>query len=332
MAYRSTAFHRRLLAEAWELAWQRRLLWVFGLFAGLVLSGSTVGLALSGLVSVGRLKGFWMVLGNGQWTSAFTPLLQFILQSSRDNPVLANLLFTMLILLGIAGIMFACLCEGGLIEALVQKKSLPLAAVVAGGWQHSFRLFVLNVIGRGSELILLILVALTVLWYSLSQNIASAFTAILGILFFIPLLTGIYTLVMLASIHAVRKNTHVAASLHVAWTMFSTHWLSAFETGFILLLIDGLGALLFSIITLLLFLPTLFVFSLASTSAWMLVSAILCAVSVLIFSAICCVAAGFLSAFRYAVWVRFYERAVRPLTANRIVAKLKRLFHPMHVV
>ncbi len=49
---KSTSIYRTLLREAFTHTWQRKSLWIFGIFAGLISTGGVIEVALSGIKQV----------------------------------------------------------------------------------------------------------------------------------------------------------------------------------------------------------------------------------------------------------------------------------------
>ncbi|MDG1949564.1 MAG: hypothetical protein P8J32_01925, partial [bacterium] len=51
---KSTSLYRNFLSDAWRLTWERKSLWIFGIFAGVISTGGVVDIALR---SVKRVEG-----------------------------------------------------------------------------------------------------------------------------------------------------------------------------------------------------------------------------------------------------------------------------------
>lgn len=326
-----TAFHRRLIGEAWSLVWQRRPLWVFGLFGGLALSGTVIEPAFSGLSRVVQLGAFWMHARMDDWATATVPVGNAISQACRLNPLASKVDVTAAVILVFLFSIFALMCEGGLIAGLAEKSPLSLPDALRRGWQHAWSLFVVGFVARAYQLILLLLIALPVLFYAEGPGTSATFAACLAILLFLPLAIGGHIVAIFASIHVVRRDANVPEAIEVALRLFFARWLEALETGVVLLVLGALAILAFGMAAGLAAVPILFLFAVVHASGWFGGMALAATVGLLAFCTALFVFAGLLSAFRIAVWLRFYERVLHPLHGPRVVAKLKRLFHPAHI-
>lgn len=324
-------FHRRLFAEAWSLVRTRKTLWVFGIFSGLALSGAVIEPAFSGLSRAARLGDFWMRLQLDDWARAAAPAGTAIAQACRINPLVSQIGVTFAIMVALGLIMWMFISEGALLSGLTEKTPSSRAVLARRGWHEACGLFVLNAIGRAYQLVLLLLLTLPILFYLEAGGFTRTFAAMLAILLFVPLSIAGHSITALASIHAVRKDADVPSSLETGLRTFCRHWLAAVETGVLLMLASGVAILGFGVAATIIGIPIALVFAVAHYSGQLIGVAAVAAVAILAFCALLFAFTGFLTAFRCAVWVRFYERVSHPLTGPRVIARLKRWFHPKHV-
>ncbi len=325
------AFHRRIFGEAWLLARQRRPLWVFGLFAGVLLSGAAIEPVFSYLGRIVHLGAFWTMRNAEMWSEAMLPMGRAISHACRVNPLIAQASLTVLILVAIFSLAFALTCQGGLIAGLMEKKPSPFSHLLSRGWEKAWELFVLNALSRAFQFVLLLIIALPLVLYTEDHGWTMSFIASLSLLLYTPLAIAGNAIMMLACIHAVKKDTDVPTSIQKAFHLFFLHGLSAFETAMLLFVLGGLGTLVFAAAVLLAFIPAFLAMALAISSGWFIGMGLVGAMGILAFCAALFAFFGALNTFRYAVWFRFYERISHPLTGRTVVAKLRRWFHPKHI-
>ncbi|GEM_PF-2889163 len=327
-----TGFHRRILAEAWTLARQRKPLWAFGFLAGILLSGAVVEPLLGSLGGLGRQAGFWsqaLLAEPGNWLAGAGAAIALACQ---ENPAFAKLWVALGTAIAVAAVVLSLAFQGALFAGLSAKKPISLHEALQAGWPHAWELGVLNVLSRVFQALLFLLALLPVVLYLLRPGVLETFAACLALLLYVPLSLAVRTVVMLAAARLVRgKKTDVFSALTASARFFRVHWLAAFETAFV-----SFGA---SLVACAAFLVGLGVLAVPFVFAWAALGAGTWAAGAAFVTALATVAGafatvaffGWLTSFRYAVWLRFYDRASHPLLAPRIVAKLKRLFHPLHV-
>ncbi len=331
-ASRGSPFHRRVLLEAWRLVWQRRLLWVFGFFGGLVLSGAVIEPAFTELSRMTRLGAWWMRVRAEGGIATGVPGGEIISRACRVAPAIAGIGFTAGAIIAVLTIAFCFIALGAVVAGLSAPHPLAVGQALRRGWRHAWAMFIIGLLNRAFQLVLLLLIALPVLSYALGVGgWTVAFATGLSILLFLPLAVGGNVVALYASIHAARRGASVTESLEAGTRLFFARWLESLETGAVLLAVSILAMLGFAMAVTLAVLPLWLFFAAMPSSGWYGGMGLIGAVGILAFCAAALVFWSMLSMFRLAVWLRFYERALHPVHGPRIVARLKRWFHPAHV-
>lgn len=326
MKSKPTAFHRHLFVEAWRLTWERKSLWVLGLFAGLAMSGAVIEPVIQGLMRATH-SGTWWQRMQTQTPGAFlAPLNELTQRVAHVPPLTAQIWCTLFTVAGVIGIWFAVLCQAGLLAGILDKKPRGLINVLWRGGHNLWSLFVLDVVAFLAHGILLLMVAMPILLFVSRPGGMEAFFAAFALLIYLPLAIGIRTIGVFAAVQIVRKNFHVTHALEHAWYTFNTHWLAAFETGIVLSLVAAALTTLSITVLLVASLPFLLLFTIASTGGWIFPIALLGSVGILGFCLMLLVIMGALTTFRYAIWTGFHGRASHPIIRYTLVAKLKHLF------
>lgn len=326
MKRKPTAFHRHLFVEAWRLTWERKSLWVLGLFGGIALSGAVVEPVLSGLARVLGSADRWQYLHAEAAAAYVAPLSESVRRLASLPPLSTQVWLTLSIIIAVAGIWFLVLCQASLLAGLIEKKPHRLVDLLWRGNHSLWSLFVLDVVAFVTNALLLFMVAMPVLLYVTRPGWSEGFFAAFALLIYLPLAMGVRIMANFAAVQIVRRGYHVTHALEHAWYTFNTHWLAAFETGLMIALVT-VAVTAASLVSLLLAsLVFLLLLTVAAAGGWPILIALVTAAAVLAVGLVMLAIMGALTTFRFAVWAGFHGRASHPIIRYTLVAKLKRLF------
>lgn len=253
--------YRQALRNSWQLAWQHKLLWLFGFFA--------LFLGQMGLIEL-----FGKVLTSSQewgfypyWVVVPTTIINLLslagssLYLSADVLVWSAWLILILLGLGIMGLFVAVASQGAIIKAAAQfakKDKLPdTNEAWQAGTKHFWRLLVVNIIRK----LVLILVAYWVGW-SLFLVVGTSTVSqsmVFLLIFVLAVILGMIFsfLTIYAAGYIVVEDYGLLEALVASGKLFIKHWLVSFEVGIIILLANIVLGLVTIAGFLLLLLPTI---------------------------------------------------------------------------
>ncbi|MFH1946540.1 MAG: hypothetical protein ABIJ23_00050 [Candidatus Magasanikbacteria bacterium] len=255
-----TPLYQQAIVHSWKLAWEHKILWVFGLFA--VFLGQMGILDLLGKVVMSAsnsplhiaLSEWFLVLKN--------VIFEFkSLSLSLDIWIWFFSLGVVILGFGLFLVFVSVISQGALIKAAavsVKHKKLPNAGEEWHvGVNHFWPLFFVNL---GKKIVFCIL-SLFVSWLAFLTVIN--FNLLWGLLFLFGFILA--TLIgMIASFlsiyvagYIVVEKFNFEKACVSAWKLFLGHWLVSMEVGLIVLLLNLLVGLIVFIFVMILVIPTL---------------------------------------------------------------------------
>jgi hypothetical protein len=248
------------LSDAWRLTWERKSLWIFGIFAGIISTGGVVDVAFR---SVKRVEGS-------------TTLLQDLLESGFIGYGLIGSYFQQLAALGgtttaslVTVVTIACvlmlavgiLAQGSLALGIKSKTPIDPHTLRASAQGHFWPLALLALLMQVVMAILLMLMTLALFFVSMHVSAFSLFVYVLLMVALIPAIIVVNILYMFALLDVVHNDVHPLYALEQGWNLFKKQWLSSLEFGLLLFLITffvGVGVM---VALLLLMLPYALIFT-----------------------------------------------------------------------
>lgn len=324
-------FHRHVFLEAWRLTWQRPTLWLLAVFAGVAMSGAAVESIVGSFVRTNRmahvLDATWWA-EQSVWMGRAGGLIQ---DACRVDQRSLQLWMLAVVILGLIAGAFVLWCQTGLIAGLLEKQKPTLPDALHHRWEHVGTLFAANVLVRAAQTVLAISAGLPVVLYLVRPGFWETFGASIAMIAGLGLGSFTWIVALLTTIRAIHKEERVHAALAWAFRLSREKPLLLLETA-LLLAGAGLLALLGIAVTFILASLLLAVFWVAlGSGTWLPGAAFVGAVGTVGFSLLLLSAWGALTTFRYAVWIRVYDRLSSHLVRRTTVAKTHRLFHPKHI-
>lgn len=305
--------YRKLLARAIKAAWQHRLLWLFGFFAGVVQTGAITNdvLRLAPKLAPGAFS--WSTL-HASW-SGFTYGQTFFSALVTGTPaqIVGTLLLTFgYVLFCVILVLIAQHLVLTQVHRSANKKKHRGLKIIASDIRgvHLSRLFAVNALSRLALFIVLLLGALLLRTILTLVPPAANLYASLGVyLLVLPFAFLVNAVGMMTLIHLVRANDGVLASLQKAATLLHRHWLSAVEFSAILFLISFVLTLLMLAGLYLVAAIALALLAAAVGSAMFTLVALAISGLMTLFFVLCL--GGMMTTFNYAAWTEFLERYER---------------------
>ncbi len=317
-----TTVYRSLLTDALRVAWGRKQLWVFGLFAALLSTGGAWEMTAKNFRHLSAMRDASLAAMRGT-LGAKRMFGGFVQDALSLDPTRASMIAGFVIVAGLLAIVASVVSQGALVAGTGKKEIADPEAVAAS--KRSFAdLLLLNLLHKAAHGIvtLIAVVPLFALVERPSTQDILATSATCLVVF--PLTIVISTLFMLASADMVQKNTHALDAVHHAVRAWRAHWLAAFELGLILFVSMIATGILFVLSVALLSIPFAVVVSVAlafaNATAFLIVNVLGAFLLVLLLFGF----VGMVTTFQYAAWVRFYELATGK---KRMVSKTHRIWN-----
>lgn len=320
--------YAQALRHSWQLAWQHKFLWIFGMFAAL--------LGQMGLMEL--LSKMWLASSDytlyPHWL-AWPKLFQLAwIQSpsfifSADNWVW--LVYLALVFLGcILFLVFvSVVSQGAIIKASAHSaKTRMFFPSITQSWhagvKHFWRLLLLNVIRK----ILLVLLAVGVgygaLNFVITESLGGALLFL--VLFILAALVGMVLsfLLIYAGSYVVVEDYKLGKALAAAWELFTSHWLVSFEVGLIVLLLNLLlaAAVVFGFI--ILFFPTLLMWVIAAWYANYVLWIVGLGLGLILFLLFMILAGSIFSVYTTSVWTYLFVKMHKVGIKSRLMHWLSR--------
>ena len=316
-----TMIYRSLLRDAWLVTWQRKSLWVFGIFAGLLFSGGVIDVLLSGFHRITQAGSLLQNLMD-QTFIGYEYLSQFLLYLAHVNPTQLKFVLLLIVLVTLGLIIAGVISQAALIHASGSAPAHPhhIRRTVL---PHVWDVLLLNILVKTLSAIFITLVTLPILLFGLVGNQAYSIVFI-HFLLYIPAVLCIHILFMLTLISLIETHDSLLHALHSAWKIFQKHWFSALEFSLILFILVLSATLILS--------ASISLISFAIGPAikqLFLVSPFLVTWFTVLFLAMCFAAVflsfgGMVVTFQYSAWRMFYQRATHRIHGRRVFAKLFR--------
>ena len=306
--------YRPVLQKAWQIVWQRKFLWLLGVFAGIVNTGAVLEVGFRALTPVNTN------LPVGQmFVTNIIPGLDiiqlYLSQFFLMSPTRAWITIAALFVLGIVFVILAVLAQGGIIEGALAKKKHRLADLKKA--EDAF--WKVLIIDLATKTLVALLLALSVTPLALlssvafNQIIASAVTLIVFILAIL-----IISLISIFSITAIVHRKHsmaeaITESIHI----FRKYPVVTLEVAVLLFLIQLVGAGLIGFVLLVVWLPYTAIFMLTTLIPVAILGSVVSLFVTIVALLIVLTISGFLVAYQYTVWALVYERLrTKGLTAK----------------
>jgi hypothetical protein len=317
-----TAIYRLFFRDAWSLAWKRKSLWVFGIFAALLQSGGLGDTLLRGLRRV-EYRGEWFSNALQNSLPGLRPLGTY-LSHIATLPSWQTVLFVSLVF----GVLFVLFLLSIISQIILMRHADLKTTPATWSWYEWVegveRLIGIHVCVKIIGFLATLLTTLVLILYLQAPSTLHAFFVFLSLGLLFPTLIILQNLSMLASLHAVHAKEHLLSCLAHALTLFRSHWLASVELGVsVFLLVAGLAMFTGFALLLLLFPIAFLALFFLSAGSW--IGFFLCqGTSLLTVLVAAFVFVGWTTVFQYAVWTLFYKRASQDPWARRPIARLLR--------
>lgn len=325
------SLYRDILGQAWQLTWNYKYLWFFGLFAALLGNGGELELIFRGL--------------SGDYTQSFLPSLQAIAKtgvfsiSTLGN--IGNMLvsdsFTLLLVLGTILLLIFLSAFMIWLVMVSQAAIVNNAANGIAGKKHDFKggldigmkkfwpILGLNVLLKLIIYILFVFLSLPaiIVFYQTDVTITKSIF-IASFLVFVPLSIVVAFIIKYAVAYTVIKGSRIIQAIREGWILFVNNWLVSIEMAFILFFINFLVGLCLVFLFLILAVPFLFISFLVIKSGIIMNFGVLLLVAMFFYLVIIAVVGSALATFQISSWTGLFIKLVGRGGVSKIVRMIER--------
>lgn len=318
--------YRPFLREAWCLTWERKSLWIFGIFAALISTGGVVDVVWRALEKVKRTESLLENLADASFIG-YDVAASYIGQLAVLGPQRTSFIVIVITLTGILLVVIATLSQGALVLGIRTNEQKNPYDLRREACTHFWSLFVIGILNKVSMLLLVILMALPLLLISVSTNLGHGLLFIILMLLFIPITIILNIVYMFAIIDTVEEDAHPLDAIHTGIRLFGKQWLATFEYGIILFFAVFGAGILFLILLTLFLIPLSIIYTTTLFTGSFFLFLTLNVIAALFIFAVILTFGGACVTFQYSAWYRFYKRGLHKTHGEKVFSKILRLAH-----
>lgn len=322
---KSTALYRTFLLDAWRLTWERKSLWIFGLFAAVISTGGVLDLTLSSLKRATDTSDlFVQALDSGFF--GYSLLGSYIQRLSLLGGHTTASLLTAITLAAVLIFAVGVLSQAALAKSVGSKKHVDPHTLRSEAKHHFWQL---TALALGVQFIIGALIALmSIAMFSLAINYTqtSVLLYVLLMAILIPLVVIVHLIYMFAVLDVIHGEVSIAAAIKRGWELFQKQWLASLEFGLLLFVIVFFTALALFFVLLALMVPYAMIFStslLSGSYVLFLISNVFYGLVLLVGGLL---AGGMIVTFQYSAWYQFYKRALHKTHGKKHFSRILHIF------
>lgn len=319
----STAIYRTLLREAWRLTWQRKTLWIFGIFAAFVSTGGVMDVATTGIRRVQVGGSLFQQLLDSSF-SGYTQMGKYIAQMQMFGSFQISIMVIFMTLIMIGLLFLAVLSQTSLIHGIKATTHEHPNIIRKRAHDHLFRIFTIDVLTKVSGAILVCVTTLPMLWYYAEFATYSFSIAFIQTLLFFPAVLILSILSILSVIHVIETESTVAEAIGTAWNIFKTHWLATLEYAFILFCLISFSCFILLGIVIALSVPYAIIYTTSLLTGSLVIFVVANALYGLFAFLVVFAFGGGMVTFQYSAWYLFYKRTEHRSHPKLPIAKILR--------
>lgn len=319
------SFYRKLLRDAWHITWQRKRLWVFGMFAAAASTGGVIEVAFRSFRKIEQGRDMWESLLDGSLVG-FDLVGQYIRQLQFLDTGRVIVIVTVLTITTLAMMVLISWSRGALIVGASTDREETFHQLIKKSRSYFWNVLVLNILTKLTTILLIVLTTLPLVLFITRGELGDALIYFVTFLVFFPSIIIVQIISVLALVDIVRKKQTVFDAISQAVILFGRHWLVTLELGVVLFLLVFAAGLAVLAGMVLLVIPYTILLILALKTATLVIFIL---VHILGFSLLATLLLAYLGAattFQHTAWLLFYERALKRGGAKRTIAKLERLW------
>lgn len=312
--------YRQLLKDAWRIVWERKSLWVFGIFAGVVSTGGVFETGLRAFDRVSASRDILAQLLAGSFMG-YESFREYVRWFSLMEPWRQQVLLTIFILVGLLVLVFGVRSQSLLVLQAGGKKTQTWSTLLHRSEHFFWRVLTIDLVTKALTVVLVMATTLPLVLYLTEPTLLYGVFYVATFVLFFPCLIAVNLLSLLSIVDVVERDHHPLPAAEKAIGLFRRHWVVMLELGLMTFLVS-LAVIAFSLVGVaVLFVATmmLLVTSVFLGSGGLYIgSAVIGALLMII---LFIVANGLMTAFQYTVWLLYYRQAQK---REGIQAKLHR--------
>lgn len=324
MFTKPTALYRVFLSEALRLTWQRKSLWVFGIFASFISTGGVADIVAASLKKVETTGSFLEGLTHSSfiWYELVGIYIHkmALLGSGR-----VTLSVTVATLVGILLAVAAIIAQGGLILGLKGNKPQKLYALKLEAAKHFFQLLLIAILNKLASALVVFLLALPLFSFYVVTSSNSAILFFLLALVLIPTLVAVHIVYQFTLLGIIDQELCVHDAFTKGMRLFTRHWIATLEYGLILFAIVLCAFFACVLILTLMSVPYAIIFT---TTLLTGIPSLFFAANLIFGLFLVALMLAFIGAtatFQYSAWYEFYKHSTHRAHGKKIFSKLLRL-------
>lgn len=305
---KSTGLYRKLIQEAWSLTWERKALWIFGIFAALISTGGVVDVAFASLKKVRSGGSLLESLLNSSFVG-YNLFAQYVNQLQLLGTGRVALILAAITIASLALFVMAIVSQAALILGAKSKHIPSPHTIRKEAWSHFWDLTIVAVLTKIANLLLVSLMTLPLLLLYIQTTHYHAWLFFILMIIFLPAIIVVNTISVLALMDIVHKGKRAIGAIEHAWRIFKKQWLAAFEFGFLLfLIVFGAGVIMISLL-MLLSVPYAIIYTITLLTGSFGFFLFANVTFVLLVFLLFLFFGGGAVTFQYTAWYQFYKRA-----------------------
>lgn len=298
--------YRPIFAKAIKILWQKKGLWLLGIFAGVLNTGAVLEVGfriftpVDGTESLSRIFVTNLIPG---YDAIRLTLIQFTL----IEPVRAVFTGLLLATFIVAIVYISVIAQAGIIEGTLTRKKLKTNELLEQSQQFFGRIFLIDIFAKIAIAALLAgsVIPLSLIGTGLWENIIASYVVLI---LYAVLALVVSLLSILAAVSVVHGRHDLVESIEKAWLILRRHPIVILEIAIILFFAQILVLIGVALILLLLWVPYLIGFIAAVLTTTTVLTAIASLIYAAIAFAVIALASGILTAFQYIVWSLVYQK------------------------
>ncbi len=316
-----TPLYREAIAHSWSLAKRHKFLWVYGLFAAIL--GQMGIVEYLGKVSVATedLGGYLSSVKVLPGTTVAEATTQI---TALDTRLLLIWLVLIIIALVVGFLFISVVSQGALIYAsaasVKNKRQLPdVGEAWHAGVTHFWRLFIINFFKKAIVIILAIIVSASAFANLDDITLGNSLTFLLT--FILASIVGLVLsfLAIYAASYVVVEEYKLGPAIHSAWRMFTDHWLVSVEVGLMVLLFNGVLAILALLGIMVFFFPAVLVWFFAIITANAFLFTLGFIIAIVLFVAYAMLLASVFTVFTTSIWTYLFMKMHKVGVKSRVL-------------
>jgi len=235
--------YRKILKQAWQISWQNKYLWFFGLFAALLINGTEYNIVASCLGRNEAANGFWML---AKWfgQSNLSAFLGNLTEAAKSDPatfVKILVVWLVILLLFLVLVWLAVVSQAALVKMaadIVSGKKGSFQEGVEAGMGYFWPVLGVNAI---TKIVVMAGIALISLPVYLTAGRPAAWPEFVYITLFTIMIILAFSfsfLMKYATAFIVIKKETLFRAIGSGWKLFAANWLISLETTFTLFAIS----------------------------------------------------------------------------------------------